>query len=216
VADARYFPKPSVMDTERDGGRLRAEIAPNTLDIAGNRAARKWTRSELLRRAAWELLRTPLFAWTPRPLWAWRCAVLRLFGARIGQEVHVHPTVTVAIPWNLEVGDHVALGDGVIVYNLGRVRIGARATISQYAHLCAGTHDYRRHDFPLVKSTIEIGEGAWICADAFVGPDVVVGDYAILGARAVAMSDVTAWTVAAGNPARFIRRRPLFATENAR
>jgi putative colanic acid biosynthesis acetyltransferase WcaF len=187
--------------------------AVKTVDVSANRAARKWTRSELLRRAAWEMLRSPVFAWTPRPLWAWRAAVLRIFGARIGREVHVHPTVKIAIPWNLDIGDHAALGDGVIVYNLGRIRIGKGATISQYAHLCAGTHDYRRRDFPLIKSTIDIGEGAWICADAFIGPDVVVGDYSIVGARAVAVTDVPAWTIAAGNPARSVRSRPEFAGE---
>jgi putative colanic acid biosynthesis acetyltransferase WcaF len=195
--------------------RLPSNITA-AVDICANRAGRKWTRSELVRRAAWEILRTPLFAWTPRPLWAWRRTILRAFGARIGQEVHIHPTVKIAIPWNLDVGDHAALGDGAIVYSLGRIRIGAGATISQYAHLCAGTHDYRLRDFPLVKSTVEIGEGAWICADAFVGPSVLVGDYAILGARAVAITDVPAWTIAAGNPARAIRQRPHFASETLR
>jgi putative colanic acid biosynthesis acetyltransferase WcaF len=177
------------------------------VDITANRAARKWTPAELVRRALWEVLRAPLFAWTPRPLWVWRRVVLRAFGARIGRAVHVFPSVKIAIPWNLEIGDEAALGDGTIVYSLGKIRIGARVTVSQYAHLCAGTHDYRLPEFPLVKSPIEIGEGAWICADAFVGPDVKVGDYAILGARAVATSDVPPWTIAAGNPAKPIGSR---------
>lgn len=179
-----------------------------SIDIAANRAARKWTRGELARRALWEILRGPLFAWTPRQMWRWRSAVLRAFGARIGRAVHMFPNVKVAIPWNLEVGDDTALGDGVIVYSLGRIRIGARVTVSQYAHLCAGTHDYRRTDFPLLKSPIEIGDGAWICADAFVGPNVTIGEHAILGARAVAVSDIPAWTIAAGNPAAPVRPRP--------
>jgi putative colanic acid biosynthesis acetyltransferase WcaF len=189
---------------------------PSSIDIAANRATQKWTRSELVRRALWEGMRGPLFAWTPRPLWGWRRAVLRAFGARIGRAVHVFPSVKIAIPWNIEIGDEAALGDGVIAYSLGTIRIGARVTISQYAHLCAGTHDYRLPEFPLLKSSIEIGEGAWICADAFVGPDVKIGDYAILGARAVATSDIPAWTIAAGNPAKSIRPRPPISGKPAK
>ena len=86
--------------------------------------------------------------------------------------------------------------------------IGSTASISQGAHLCAGTHDYRRADLPLQKLPISIGEGAWICADAFIGPGVKVGNYAIVGARAVAMRIIEDWSIVAGNPARVIGTRP--------
>ena len=177
------------------------------IDVSANRNALKWSWRELIGRALWETLRRPLFAWTPRPLWAWRRSVLRLFGAQIGRNVHIYSTVRIAVPWSLSIDDDAALGDRVVVYNLGFVQVGARATISQMAHLCAGSHDYRRRDMPLVKSPIEIGEDAWICADAFVGPGVRVGCGAVLGARGVAMRDLDAATVYAGNPARTIRAR---------
>ena len=63
---------------------------------------------------------------------------------------------------------------------------------------------------PLLKARIDVGDGAWICADAFVGPDVRIGEFAVVGARAVAVADVAAWTIAAGNPARQVAvRAPL-------
>jgi putative colanic acid biosynthesis acetyltransferase WcaF len=176
------------------------------LDIAGNRRATKWSRRELLHRFLWDLAQ-PTLRLVPRHFWGLRCWSLRLFGARIGREVRIHRTVRVAIPWNLAIGDEAAIGDGVQIYNLGKVSIGAQATISQGAHLCAGTHDYRRPGLPLVKCKINIGRGAWICADAFVGPNVNVGDFAILGARAVVVRNVEPGLVVAGNPARIVGRR---------
>jgi putative colanic acid biosynthesis acetyltransferase WcaF len=176
-------------------------------DIAANRKARKWSPAELVGRALWEILRGPLFAWTPRPLWGWRRAVLRTFGASIGRNVHVYPSARIAVPWNLHVGENSAIGDWVIIYNLGRIEIGRDVTVSQYAHLCAGTHDYKRPDMPLLKVPISIGDGAWICADAFIGPGVTVGSAAVVGARAVVVKGVEANAIVAGNPARVISKR---------
>lgn len=174
-----------------------------TISVVANRKAHKWTRYELARRALWEALRFPLFAMSPRPFWAWRRAILRAFGAEIGRQVRIHPTAKIAIPWTLTIGDEVGIGDGAILYGLGPIVIGPRATISQYAHLCAGSHDYRQADFPLTKPPITIGADAWICADAFIGPGVMVGDRAIVGARAVVMRDVAPSEIVAGNPAQF-------------
>jgi putative colanic acid biosynthesis acetyltransferase WcaF len=134
--------------------------------------------------------------------------VLRLFGARVGRNVHVHPTVRIAIPWNLTIGDDASVGDYAILYSLGPIIIGRSASVSQHAHLCAGTHDHRRADLPLLKLPISIGEGAWICADAFIGPDVTVGRLAIVGARAVAMRNVGERVIVAGNPAQIVGERP--------
>lgn len=176
------------------------------LDIGANRRSRKWSAKEQVGRVAWAFV-IPLFALSPRPLWGWRSFLLRMAGANIGRGVHLYPTVRVTIPWNLSIGDDAAVGDRVILYALGPISIGPRATISQGAHLCAGTHDYRDPAMPLVKPPITVGDEAWICADAFIGPGVTIGRRAIVGARAVAMKDVAAKAIVVGNPARQIRRR---------
>ncbi|MGI9351902.1 MAG: putative colanic acid biosynthesis acetyltransferase [Rhizobiaceae bacterium] len=170
------------------------------MDVQSNRAARKWTRRENAGRVLWALAH-PLFAWSPRPFWGWRRALLRLFKAKIGNDVHVYPTVRITIPWNLSIADGSAVGDRVILYALGPIALGRATTVSQNSHLCAGSHDYRRADRPLTKPPITIGDRVWICADAFVGPNVNIGDGAIVGARAVVIKDVTAQTIVAGNPA---------------
>ena len=172
----------------------------STSDVTTNRRAKKWTRWEQVRRIFWAMMH-PLFAWSPRPFWSWRRQILRLFGARIGNEVHIYPTVRVTMPWNLKIGSQSAVGDRAILYALGPISIGSRVTISQGAHLCAGSHDWRVPDRPLLKPPIEIDDDAWICADAFIGPGVTVGKTAIVGARAVAMKDVSPGSIVVGNPA---------------
>lgn len=181
---------------------------PRELDIAGNRRSRKWTRYELFGRLVWETIGAPLMALSPRPLWGLRRGLLRLFGARVGRDVHIYPNVKIAVPWNLKIGDFAAVGAHAIIYSLGPIEIGRRATISQYAHLCAGTHDYVSPTFDLLKPPIAIGPDVWICANAFVGPGVSIGERAIVGACAVVTRDVDPDNIVAGNPARVISTRP--------
>ncbi len=169
------------------------------VDVTANRQRQSWSNRALLGRTLWALCQ-PLFRFSPRPMWAWRVWLLRGFGAQIGRQVHIHPTVRIAIPWHLKIDDQAAVGDRASLYALGRIHIGARATVSQQAHLCAGTHDWRDPARPLLKSPIHIGADAWICADAFVGPGVRVGAGAILGARAVAMKDLPDGHIGVGNP----------------
>lgn len=184
--------------------RLRGDDVSVPLDVAANRRARKWTRREQVGRLLWGLAR-PLFILSPRPFWGWRRMLLRAFGARVADNVHVYPTVRVTMPWNLDLGEACAVGDRVILYALGPIRIGPRATVSQGAHLCAGTHDIAQPDRPLLKPPIVIGADAWVAADAFVGPGVTIADGAVVGARAVVVKDVEPGHIVAGNPARTIR-----------
>ena len=184
---------------------MRCNAMTGKIEVPANRKARKWSHKEQLGRILWAVT-MPLFRMSPRPFWGWRRFILRLFGAKVGVEVHVYPTVRITIPWNIEIDAEAAVGDYAILYALGPIRIGPRATVSQYAHLCAGTHDITRPDRPLLKLPIEIGAEAWVAADAFVGPGVTIGPRAILGARAVAMSSIEADCVAVGNPVKIIRK----------
>jgi putative colanic acid biosynthesis acetyltransferase WcaF len=177
-----------------------------SIDSAGNRAARKYSRREQLLRVAWMFGRW-LLVLSPRPLFGWRRMVLRLFGARVGMQVHVYPSTRIAMPWNLELGDWAAVGDEALLYSLGKIRIGAHVTVSYRAHLCAGTHDFRDPKLPLLKPPIDIRPGAWIGTEAFIGPGVTVGAAALVGARAVVVRNVPDHAVVAGNPARVVGRR---------
>jgi putative colanic acid biosynthesis acetyltransferase WcaF len=176
------------------------------IDVSQNRQTVKWTPGEKVGRVLWAMA-SPSFRWSPRIFWGWRRMLLRLFGAKIGKHVHVYPSARITMPWHVSVGDFAAIGDRAILYALGPITIGARSVVSQYAHLCAGSHDWRDPAMPLLKQPIEIGADVWICADAFVGPGVKIGDHAVIGARAVVMKDVAANVVGHGNPFRISKLR---------
>ena len=180
------------------------DISP--FDVAANRAAQKWRSSTQLARLAWAAV-WPIFALSPRPFWGWRRGLLRLFGAQVGSGTRIPPSARLTMPWNLAIGADVGIGAQVTLYALGSISIGDRTTISQNAHLCAGSHDWRDRAMPLTRPPITIGPNVWVCADAFVGPGVTIGQGAILAARGVAFRDLPAGAIAKGNPARIVRDR---------
>lgn len=163
-------------------------------------------RNRILR-AGWQVVWLLLFRPSPRILHRWRRGLLRVFGSRIGMGVYIHPSVRIWAPWNLEMGDFSCLGHSVDCYNVAPVRLGQYCTVSQYSHLCAATHDYTRLNMALVTKPISLGARVWIAADVFVGPGVNVEEGAVIGARSSVYSNVRAWTVVGGNPARFIKAR---------
>lgn len=174
------------------------KLSPRQLSLSNKLARLVW-------QAVWLLLYRP----SPRVLHCWRRLLLRLFGARLGKGVHPYPSARIWAPWNLEMGDYACLGDGVDCYCVDVVRIGAHATISQYCFLCTASHDYSSLEMPLTSAPIAIGPYAWITADVFVGPGVVIGEGAVITARSSVFSDIPDWMVARGNPALPVHRREI-------
>jgi putative colanic acid biosynthesis acetyltransferase WcaF len=166
-------------------------------------------------RLSWGVVYSVLFRPTPKPLHGWRRFLLRLFGATVAATARPCPRCRIFAPWNLYMGEYSCLADDVDCYCVAPIRLGAHATVSQHAHLCAATHDYGVPEFPLTPLPIVIGDYAWVAAGAFVGPGVTVEEGAVVGARACVVRDVPAWTVVAGNPARFVKRRTVSDTTPA-
>lgn len=160
-------------------------------------------------RVIWGLAWLVLCRFTPPPLHPWRRLVLRLFGARIGKGARVHASVRIWLPANLELGEQTLIGPGAIIYNQGRIAIGARSVVSQRAYLCASSHDISDPHFQLVLRPITVGSGCWIATEAFVGPGVTVGDGAVIGARAALFGDAAENGVYSGNPAQLLKQRKL-------
>jgi putative colanic acid biosynthesis acetyltransferase WcaF len=163
----------------------------------GNRVMR------LLWGAAWLLLYRP----SPVPLHGWRRFVLRLFGAEVASGAHPYPRARIWAPWSLTMGKDSCLANDVDCYNVARVTLGEKATVSQYSYLCTASHDYRASSLPLVAAPIEIRDFAWVAADCFVGPGVTVDEGCVVGARSTVTKSTMKWTVVAGSPPRVLKER---------
>lgn len=168
---------------------------------------RSFSRKHQLLRAAWGITWTFLGSWTPVPLHGWRRMLVRLFGGQIHPKAKIYPGSRIWYPPNLSMAEYACLGPQVNCYCMDKISLGPYALVSQGAYLCGGTHDVDKPSFQLHTHPISIGANAWIAAEAFVGPGVNVGEGAVLGARAVTMKSLDPWSIYAGNPAKFLRKR---------
>lgn len=163
-------------------------------------------------RALWNLVYVFAFKWTPEHLALfnmWRIFLLRCFGARIGRHCVVKSSCEIWQPWNLTIGDYVALSERVICYSVDKIAIGNQTTVSRDAFLCCASHDVASPIMELTAAPIAIGSNAWIAARVIVMPGRNVGDGAVVAAGAVVVDDVEPWTVVGGNPAKLISKREL-------
>jgi putative colanic acid biosynthesis acetyltransferase WcaF len=189
---------------------------PKRRDPADHLQARRtspWTFRQRCLRYLWYWVEASAFRLSPRSFYRWRSFLLRMFGAKIDQRCRIRPSVKIEIPWNLSVGTDTIIGDDVILYCLGPVTIGQRVTISQLGHICAGTHDYTRPDFPLLRPPIEIADDVWLAADVFVGPGVKIGTGAVVGARSSVFQDLPPWQICVGSPAKPVKERKMLVPD---
>lgn len=160
---------------------------------------------ELLKRTLWSVFGSILFRIIPRHFYSIRNLLLILFGAQIGKNSKIFPSVKITHPWLLKIGDNSVVSWNVTIYNLDKLVIGNDTIISQNVHLCGGTHNYKSPGFELIRSKITIGNNVWIAADAFIGPNLFIEDNSVIAARSVVVKNVNSSSLMGGNPAKYMK-----------
>lgn len=164
----------------------------------------------LLKRILWYYINVLIFKSSLLPVSGIKCIILRLFGAKIGQNVTLKPNINIKYPWNLFVGDNVWIGENVWIDNLGAVTIGNNVCISQEAYLLCGNHDYSKSTFDLIIKPIKIHDGAWVGAKSVICPGVIMNEHSVLTVGSVATNNLGPYSIYQGNPAKEIKTRIIY------
>ena len=118
--------------------------------------------------------------------------------------------VTHQYEWNgdkLIIGKFCQIAAGVeFVMNGANHQMNAVSTFPFYTLEGWDMEPPAASDMPLKGDTV-IGNDVWIGQNAVILPGVHIGDGAIIGANSMVGSDVSPYTIVAGNPATEIRKR---------
>lgn len=191
---------------------LRAEVRPQRRQPLEGGAS--FALRHRAYRAMFQIVWLLLARWTPPFCNAWRCLILKAFGARISGGAMVYSSAKIWYPAHLTMGRRATFGPRVNCYNIAPIHLGAYAIVSQDAELITGSHNVDEPTHPLTAAPIVIGPSCWVAAGAFVGPGVVMEAFSVLGARGVCFSRCAKGGIYVGNPARFSRQRKGLALQD--
>lgn len=132
----------------------------------------------------------------------------------VGKNVHLCKNHSISCLRNLEIGDHVWIGEGFYAKAEGGIRIGSGTIISRNVEIWTSNHYYDADDLQMipydrrmVRKPVEIGPNVWIGSRVIILPGVTIGEGAVIGAGAVVAKDIPPCAVAGGNPAKVLKYR---------
>lgn len=145
---------------------------------------------------------------------------------QVGANTHIRgELLTFRHGGRISMGEYCYLGEQSRIWSAGNITIGNRVLIAhlvtiidnlthpispaarhrQYVEIITSGHPEK---IDLKEQPITIEDDAWIGAHSVILPGVVIGQAAVVGAGSVVTEDVPAYTVVAGNPARFVKSVP--------
>ncbi len=139
---------------------------------------------------------------------AFRCFMLRLWGAKIGKGVALHHGLQVRCARRLVIGDDCYVAEDVVLDARGTLSIGDSVSVNSGVQVWTAQHDWRSEDFAYTAAPVDIANHSWISARVVVIPGKSIGEGAVLAAGAVVTKSIPAWSLAGGNPAKVLAPRP--------
>ena len=107
----------------------------------------EYNPGSFLKRVSWYFCSRIFFeGFLPYPI-IFKRYLLILFGSKIGHGFIIKPKVQIKYPWFLEIGDHVWIGEGSWIDNIGKVYIGDNVCISQGVFFETGSHNFKSDKF---------------------------------------------------------------------
>ena len=154
------------------------------------------------------------------------CRCERQTAIRLARGVHLYSNTLfdVGPQGEVDIGECAMLNGARLICE-SRISIGAYAAISwnvifmdcyrlpydpaaRRSLLLAAGHSQPIVDPREPARPITLHDNVWIGFDVCILPGVTIGEGSVVGARSVVTSDVPAYTVVAGNPARVVRALP--------
>lgn len=150
------------------------------------------------------------------------CMPVRLHGEAaiaIGSQVYIGSNCWIEVMESfpphrptISIGDHTSISGCCTITALSSVFIGRGVLIAQSVYISDHSHAFASRDAPIKDqgvsrvAPVKICDGAWIGYGAVILPGITIGHNAVVGANSVVREDVPDHCVAAGVPARIIRR----------
>jgi acetyltransferase-like isoleucine patch superfamily enzyme len=135
-----------------------------------------------------------------------KCILLRAGGIKIIGVAFLDRGFRCIQPHNITIEDKVSLGHDNHIWAFTPVRIGHHTMSAKDLLIISASHDANTFE-PIAGQEIEIGPGCWFGARVTILGGVKIGKGCIIGAGSIVKNSIPDWSIAAGVPAKVIRKR---------
>ena len=172
------------------------------------RSSLPWNRA----RIHWEFMRRGAFArW---PVHGNVLEALREGRLELGEGVLLEPGVWITAPGagRVRIGAGSFLNLGVMVAAQELVEIGAHCMLANGCFVSDSSHRFDDPSLPITwqgftsKGATRIGDNCWLGANVVVTSGTTIGERCVIGANSVVTGSIEPFSIAAGAPARVLRR----------
>jgi acetyltransferase-like isoleucine patch superfamily enzyme len=165
-----------------------------------------YTREQRYLHMLWEIIdRVPLGLFVSFAI-PFRCLIAERLFKKVGKNFIAHESCRFNFGNLLEIGDNVAMNQGVFLDSKGGLEVGDYSMFGEFARVFTHNHSESDHMQRTYKK-VKIGKYCKIYTAATIFPGVTIGDYAIVSAGSIVTHDVPAGAVVSGIPARVTRER---------
>ena len=111
----------------------------------------------------------------------------------------------------VRIGDRCLIGNGSGIVGHLSIEIGDDVWTGHHVYITDQNHGYEDLTLPISRQTqperpVSIGAGSWLGHGTVVLPGAQIGRHVVIGANSVVRGEIPDFCVAAGAPARVLRR----------
>ena len=155
--------------------------------------------------------------------WRWFCRFLEYYKtfnidtipklAHCGKGTWIEPTAKISYPENVWIGSNTHINHLCCIQpgKKSKIRIGDNVLMGPGVKMFASNYSLKLgkpiREQPWIEKDINIGNDVWLGANVVITAGVTIGDGSVIAAGAVVTKDIPPYVIAAGVPARVIKKR---------
>jgi putative colanic acid biosynthesis acetyltransferase WcaF len=131
-----------------------------------------------------------------------RIGILKIFGAKISNNVSILSGVKIIEPWRLCIGEHTTINSNVLLDCRGEVSIGSFTMIGRETSIHSVGHSYKDKLFKYYKGKVYVGNNVIIYPNVFIGPKIYIAEGTVVLPNSWVQKSTELNDVVAGVPAK--------------